>query len=371
MASSTKGSATVAVAMSGGVDSSVTAALLAERGFDVIGLTMRLFCYSEQRQSAKSCCNIQAIADARGVCEQLGVPHYVIDCESEFGRNVISRFVASYLAGQTPNPCVDCNSFIKFDFLLRKAVSLGADYLATGHYVRLGERAGLPCLQRGVDNAKDQSYFLWGIARGALDMLQFPLGTFSKPQVRELAGKYGLAAREKAESQEVCFVENDSVESFIRAYTGAPEGSGQGPENTRPGPVLDSRGREVGRHGGSAFYTIGQRKGLGVALGRPVYVTRIDTQRNVIVVGDGQELNSDWLTAGELNMLADVPDDRFSSSVQIRYRGRPVMAEVERTGESTVRVEMEQPQRSVARGQSVVFYDGELVLGGAVISDCG
>jgi tRNA-uridine 2-sulfurtransferase len=363
--------ATVAVAMSGGVDSSVAAAMLAGRGFNVIGLTMRLFCYSETQQSAKSCCNIQAIADARGVCEQLGVPHYVIDCGQEFERDVISRFVASYLAGQTPNPCVDCNSFIKFDFLLRKAVALGADYLATGHYVRLAERGGRPCLLRGVDSGKDQSYFLWGIGRAALEKLLFPLGDYSKPEVRGLAEKYEIAAREKAESQEICFVENDSVEQFIRAYTESLESGGQSPVSTKPGPVLDSEGREVGRHRGSAFYTIGQRKGLGVALGRPVYVTRIDTEHNVIVVGDVQELNSGWLIAGDVNILADIPEDRFRSSVQIRYRQRPVMAEVERTGKNTVRVELEQPQRSVARGQSVVFYDGDLVLGGAVISDCG
>jgi tRNA-uridine 2-sulfurtransferase len=363
--------ATVAVAMSGGVDSSVAAALLVERGFNVIGLTMRLFCYSETQQSPKSCCNTQAIADARSVCEQLGVPHYVIDCEQEFERDVISRFVASYLAGQTPNPCVDCNSFIKFDFLLRKAVSLGADYLATGHYVRLGERGGDACLLRGVDSRKDQSYFLWGIARGALDKLLFPLGDYSKPDVRELAGKYAMAAREKAESQEICFVENDSVEQFIRSYTESRESGERIPESTKSGTVFDTEGREVGRHRGSAFYTIGQRKGLGVALGRPVYVTRIDTERNVIVVGDGQELNSGWLTAGEVNILADIPKDRFRCYIQIRYNHRPVMAEVVWTGSKAVRIEMEQPQRSVTKGQSVVFYDGELVLGGAVISDCG
>ncbi len=371
MGSTVKRGATVAVAMSGGVDSSVAAVLLAEQGYSVIGLTMRLFCYSEKKTSAKSCCNTQAIADARGVCERLGVPHYVIGGEKEFKRDVISRFVDSYLAGETPNPCVDCNSFIKFKFLLRKAVSLGADYLATGHYVRLGEHKGRPCMLRGLDSGKDQSYFLWGIERSALDKLLFPLGGFNKPEVRQLAGKYLLAVQEKVESQEVCFVEDDSVEKFIKAYTEENEGGGQSPGSTKPGPVLDSDGQEVGRHRGSAFYTIGQRKGLGVALGKPVYVTRIDTERNVVVIGDVDELDSGWLTAINVNMLADTTADRFRAGAQIRYRHSPVMAEIEWTGKYAVRVEMEQPQRSVARGQSVVFYDGDLVLGGGIISDCG
>ncbi len=373
MGSAVKNGATVAVALSGGVDSSVAAVLLAGHGFSVIGLTLRLFCYSAKQTSAKSCCNTQAIADARGVCDHLGVPHYVIDGEQEFERDVISRFVAGYLAGETPNPCVDCNSFIKFNLLLRKALSLGAAYLATGHYVRLGEHGGRPCLRRGLDSGKDQSYFLWGIPRGALDKLLFPLGGFSKPEVRALAAKYALAVGDKVESQEVCFVENDSLEHFIRDYTESGEGGGKNPLSTKPGPVLDSLGREVGTHRGSAFYTIGQRKGLGVALGKPVYVTRIDTRRNVVVVGDDEQLHSGWLTAREVNMLADIlpATNRFRAGVQIRYRHQPVMAAVEWTGESTVRVELEQPQRSVARGQSVVFYDGDLVLGGGVISDCG
>lgn len=366
---SIKEGATVAVAMSGGVDSSAAAGLLAGRGYRVIGLTMRLFCYSESSHREKSCCNTQAIADARGVCDRIGAPHYVIGSEKEFKRDVIQRFVDSYLTGSTPNPCADCNTFIKFKFLLHRAVSLGADYLATGHYVRLGERGGRPCLNRGADSEKDQSYFLWGIPRGALDRLLFPLGEYFKPDVREMAGKLGLAVREKVESQEICFVENDSVEEFIRDYTATSGEHQTGSPSMMPGPVVDSSGEVVGEHRGSAFYTIGQRKGLGVSLGRPVYITRIDTENNVVEVGEGEELESIRFSASQVNYLADPEEgDSFRAGIQIRYRHKPVMGTVRRTGRYEVDVKLDIPQRAVTRGQSVVFYDGDTVLGGGVIS---
>ncbi|MBW7995238.1 MAG: tRNA 2-thiouridine(34) synthase MnmA [Candidatus Glassbacteria bacterium] len=365
-----KDGATIAVAMSGGVDSSVAAALLAERGFHVIGLTMRLFCYAEKPSSEKSCCNTQSIADARAVCDRIGAPHYVIGSEKEFRSDVIQRFVDSYLSGSTPNPCVDCNTFIKFKFLLHRAMSLGADYLATGHYVRLGERDGSPCLLRGLDPDKDQSYFLWGIHRAALDKLVFPLGEFRKPEVRELAGKYGLAVREKTESQEICFVENDSVEDFIRNYSAGGEIEPGYPASTVPGPVVDRSGQVVGEHRGSAFYTIGQRKGLGVSLGRPVYITRIDTVRNEIEIGEGEDLGSSSFSAAQVNYLADPPPGKsYRAEIQIRYRHTPAAGMVTAAGKYSVRVETERPQRAVTRGQSVVFYDGDLVLGGGVISE--
>jgi len=363
--------ATVAVAMSGGVDSSTAAALLASRGYRVIGLTMRLFCYSDRQTSEKSCCNTQAIADARAVCERIGAPHYVIGGEKEFKRDVISRFVDSYLTGSTPNPCVDCNSFIKFKMLMYKALNIGADYLATGHYVRIGAHNGSPALLRGLDRDKDQSYFLWGIPRSSLNRLLFPLGEYNKGQVRALAGEYGLEVREKVESQEVCFVENDDLEAFIRQSAAERVEGDETPLSTRPGPVLDSSGKVVGEHRGSAFYTIGQRKGLGVSLGRPVYVTRIDTASNVVVVGDDNELGSNLLEAEQVNFLADPPDSNFKAGVQIRYRHNPVPATVEHTGNYSVRVRFETPQRAVARGQSVVFYDNEVLLGGGVINGVG
>jgi tRNA-specific 2-thiouridylase len=354
--------------MSGGVDSSVAACLLAERGYRVIGLTMRLFCYSDKPSREKACCNTQAIADARSVCDTIGATHYVIGGEQEFKRDVIRRFVGSYLAGETPNPCVDCNTYIKFNYLLRKALSLEVDYLATGHYVRLDREHGAPRLLRGLDPGKDQSYFLWGIPRGALERLMFPLGEFRKPEVRAMAARYDLMVKEKVESQEICFVENDSVEEFIREFNAEERGEAPAPASTLPGPVVDGSGKVVGEHRGSAFYTIGQRKGLGISLGRPAYVVRIDTASNEIEVGWGDDLSSTSLTASRINALSDLPAEPFRAGVQIRYRHTPVGGLVTPDGDGSLRVAMDEPQRAVTRGQSVVFYDGDHVLGGAVIT---
>jgi len=365
----------VAVAMSGGVDSSVAAALLKEQGYEVVGLTMRLFCYREENLSEKSCCNLKAIADARAVCERIGAAHYVVDCEHVFEKNVIRPFVESYLSGLTPNPCVDCNSHIKFAYLLDKARKLGAQFLATGHYARLlppadSARENIPSLARGLDRDKDQSYFLWSIRRSILASLLFPLGELQKTEVRKLARKYGLAVSHKIESQEVCFVKSSSVEEFIRTYKYS-ENPGQEPHpNTEPGPLVDRQGRWLGNHRGSAFYTIGQRKGLGVALGRPGYVTSIDASTNTVVVGESRDLMTDKLEAVEVNYLVDPPDRPFKAQVKVRYRHAAVPATITPESDRII-VRMEKPQRAVTPGQSVVFYDGELVLGGAVIDKVG
>ena len=361
---------TVAVAMSGGVDSSVAAALLRERGYGMVGLTMRLFCYSEKNLSEKSCCNLKAIADARDVCEKIGAAHYVIDCEEIFEKEVIRRFVQSYLSGLTPNPCVDCNSHIKFGYLLNKARKLGAQFLATGHYVRL-LNPGDPALARGLDPDKDQSYFLWGLTRGDLSSLIFPLGELKKIEVRKLARKYALAVAHRTESQEVCFVESYSVEEFIRAYLDSQIAGARPHPNIQPGPLVDSQGRKLGDHRGAAFYTIGQRKGLGVALGRPGYVTRIDASTNTVVVGRDSELMADRLEAGLVNYLVDSPEGPFKAQVKVRYRHTAVPATVTPQPENRVTVRMERAQRAVTPGQSVVFYDGDIVLGGAVIDRVG
>jgi len=367
---------TVAVAMSGGVDSSVAAAMLKEQGYDVFGMTMRLFCYGEKPLSEKSCCSLKAIADARAVCERIGAAHYVVDCEEVFEKEVIRRFVESYLSGLTPNPCVDCNSYIKFAYLLNKACKLGAQFLATGHYVRLlkpdnSQRQSIPLLASGFDPDKDQSYFLWGIPRRVLSSLLFPLGELRKAEVRKLAQKYGLAVSRKTESQEVCFVESSSVEEFVRNYGDLEKGSDWPHPNTQPGPLVDSQGRKLGNHRGSAFYTIGQRKRLGVALGRPTYVTSIDASTNTVVVGEKANLMTDTLEAAGVNYLVDPPKKPFEAQVKVRYRHTAVPAIVTPEPEKKITIRMERPQRAVTPGQSVVFYNGEVVLGGAVIGRVG
>jgi len=366
----------VAVAMSGGVDSSTAACLLAEQGYRVIGITLKLFCYSSRTGPERSCCNLQAIADARSVCDRIGAPHYVLGAETQFRKEVIDRFVDTYLEGRTPNPCADCNTYIKFHFLLEKARKLGADHLATGHYVRLvnADAAGRdtvaePRLARGRDPEKDQSYFLWGIPRRALPFLLFPLGEYRKSEVRELAHRFGLAVAEKVESQEICFVESGSIEEYIRSHQ-QERGETDHP-GLKPGEVVDTRGRKLGEHRGAAFYTIGQRKGLGVSLGKPAYVTSVDTAAGRIVLGEGEDLLSSKLEASPVNFLTDPPAAPFRAEVQIRYRSRPVAATVIPDGPNGVKVKMDLPQRSVAPGQSVVFYDGGVVIGGGIIRSAG
>ena len=375
----------VAVAMSGGVDSSVAACLLAEQGYSVVGLTMKLFCYGEESHSDRSCCNLQAVADARAVCDTLGAPHYVIDSQEVFKREVIDCFVSSYLQGRTPNPCVECNSRLKFSFLWNMARKLGADFLATGHYARLLrlsapgtavapqalDSPAVPRLARGADPDKDQTYFLWGIPRPTLARFMFPLGEFRKAEVRALAKKHGLAVSEKVESQEVCFMDSASVEDFIRGYKNLPEESDPGHSNTQPGPLVDREGNILGNHRGAAFYTVGQRKGLGVALGRPAYVTGIDPQTNTVVIGDKADLLSDSLSAAKVNYLVEPPVEPFQAQVKIRYRHKAVPARVYPETRERVRVVLEQPQHAITPGQSVVFYDNDVVLGGGVIEEAG
>ncbi len=360
---------TVAVAMSGGVDSSVAACLLAERGCKMIGLTMKMFCYSENEPGERSCCNIDSIADARSVCDSLGVPHYVLDGAALFRERVIEPFIREYLAGRTPNPCVDCNAFVKFPVALSRAQALGASCLATGHYARLlippqpdegnGPRI---VLARGLDSAKDQSYFLWGLRRQDLRLHAFPLGRLEKTTVRQIASRMGLRVSQKKESQEVCFVGRDSLEEFIRRM--------HGPEilpGMHPGPLLDESGRRIGTHRGAAFYTIGQRRGVGAALGFPAYVTAVDTTTNTVVVGGQERLLSGAFLVKRLNYLVPQPEKAFEAMISIRHRHKPVSGRVEQLGPDQARVTLDKAQRAVTPGQSAVFYSGRIVLGGGII----
>lgn len=356
----------VAVAMSGGVDSSVTAALLAQAGHPVLGLTLRLF----DGREGSPCRSLQAIEDARAVCDRLGLPHQVVDGRERFARAVVDGFVGSYLTGRTPNPCVDCNRAIKFGLLLERARELGARFLATGHYVELlppldPDRDPTPRLAAGRDPAKDQSYFLWRIRREALPYLCFPLGGYRKPEVRALAERFELPVRHRPESQEACFLEDRRLEEFIRERAQ----SGAEPHPTlRPGPILDREGRVIGAHRGSACYTVGQRQGLGLALGRPVYVIAVRGADNAVVVGEDQDLLADRLEVSGVNYLTTPPEGGFRAQVKVRYRSAPVGATIHpsATGEGAL-LELDQPRRAVTPGQSAVFYDGPVLLGGGVI----
>ncbi|MCE5273373.1 tRNA 2-thiouridine(34) synthase MnmA [bacterium] len=359
----------VAVAMSGGVDSSVAACLLAERRCRVIGLTLKMFCYSETDPGERSCCNLESIADARAVCASIGAAHYVLESTGPFRELVIEPFVRDYLAGRTPNPCVNCNTFIKFPHALARARALGAERLATGHYARLlvqsgpvakGEREVL--LARGLDPAKDQSYFLWGLERRDLKHYAFPLGGMDKATVRRIAGGLGLTVSQKKESQEVCFLGQGSLEQFIQQHVGSGDTAG-----TVPGPLLDESGRRIGTHRGAAFYTLGQRRGVGAATGQPAYVIAVDTASNTVVVGSQERLFSAVFLVSRINYLLRAPESEFEAWIKVRYRHKPVHGRVTPLEGNRARVVFDTPQRAVTPGQSAVFYSDSVVLGGGVI----
>jgi tRNA-specific 2-thiouridylase len=359
----------VVVAMSGGVDSSVAAALLVERGCEVIGITMKNFCYAEvpEERAAAACCSLEAIEDARAVARRLGFAHHVLDFEGPFREAVIDPFVTEYAAGRTPNPCVRCNRFVRFPQLWRKARLLDAEAVATGHYaraVRNGE--GGVTLRRAVDRAKDQTFYLWGLAPALLERAAFPLGGLTKEEVRARARELGLEVAEKPESQDICFIPDGDLRGFLETAL-AERPDLDGGARLRPGPIRSLEGDVVGEHPGSAFFTVGQRRGLGLAgLAEPHYVVAIE-EENAVVVGTAQALEAQGLEAEDVHWLAP-PDGDFRAQVQIRYRSPAVHARVFPGPDRTARVEFELPQRAVAPGQSVVVYDGDRVLGGGTIT---
>ena len=352
----------ILVAMSGGVDSSVAAAVLAREGHDVIGATMKTFCYRETPGPTKTCCGLDGITDARRVASHLGIAHYVFDVEEEFTRDVIDDFVGEYGRGRTPNPCVRCNSNTKFRDLLGRAAALGCDGIATGHYARL-ERRGAPALLRGSDREKDQSYFLWGLPAEALPRLYFPVGALGKGEVRKRARELALATADKPESQEICFVPVGHYRSFLETRLPPDHAA------LTPGPLITTRGDVVGRHRGYAGYTVGQRKGLGGGFSEPLYVLEIRPATREIVVGRREELYSSRMSVEALNWLVpDPPGEGSSVRVQIRHRAPDVPAVLLSVGVGSLELEFETPQRNVSPGQSAVFYDGPVLLGGGHIS---
>jgi tRNA-uridine 2-sulfurtransferase len=364
---------TIAVAMSGGVDSSTVAAMLRSEGHDVIGLTMQLW---NQRRLAGShgmtesvqgrCCSLDDVYDARRVAETLSIPYYVVNQESRFEHEVVRPFVEEYLSGRTPIPCSLCNNHLKFDQLLITARQIGADLLATGHYARVefdvaSERW---LLKRPVDRAKDQTYFLFGLTQEQLSRTLFPLGGMTKPEVRERAKQHKLALAEKPDSQEICFVPNSDYKAFIDAYL---EEQGERLPDTS-GELVTASGEVIGEHGGIHNFTVGQRKGLGVATGSPLYVIQIRGDKREVVVGSGDELLTKTLTAKRLNWIS-IPDltDPIRVTAKIRHRHEPAAATVERAADGEALVTFDQPQRAVTPGQAVVFNQDAVVVGGGWI----
>ncbi|TNF50494.1 tRNA 2-thiouridine(34) synthase MnmA [bacterium] len=354
-----KNNETVIVAMSGGVDSSVAAALLLEQGYRVVGVTMLLW-DGEAHGIESGCCGTQDLSDARAVCSHLGINHYSMDLRQEFMDDVVEPFIRTYLTGQTPNPCILCNEHLKFRYLLNKALAVGAGKLATGHYARVignGSRR----LARGLDSSKDQSYFLYPVDQSVLGHLLLPLGELSKEEVRQRAGDLGLKVHEKPDSQEICFIPPGGLKEFIRD---------SGEAHIRPGPVLDMEGNSLGTHDGVCYYTVGQRKGLGIANREPLYVVKIDAETNTVVLGPRNEATSRELTVDRARWIAgESPPALFRASVQIRHRHTPAPCLVQIGKEGSMKAVFDEPQHGVAPGQAAVVYDGDYVLGGGWISE--
>ena len=369
---------TIAVAMSGGVDSSAVAAMLRAEGHNIVGLTMQL--WNQRRLAGHAgmpesvqgrCCSIDDVYDARRVAETIGIPYYVVNHEARFERDVVKPFVSEYLAGRTPIPCSLCNNFLKFDEFLTMARQIGAERIATGHYARVSfaEDTGRWLLQRPVDRAKDQTYFLFGLAQEQLSRTLFPLGGMTKAEVREIARQHGLASAEKPESQEICFVPGGDYKRFIEAYLdeqgeALPDSSGE---------LVSTTGQTIGEHTGIHNFTVGQRKGLGVATGYPLYVIQIKPAAqdgdNQVVLGPDELLYSKTLRARDLNWIS-VPSltEPKRVSVKIRHRHEPAMALIEATARDEVTATFDEPQRAITPGQAAVFYDGEVVVGGGWIA---
>lgn len=350
----------VVVAMSGGVDSSVAAALLKEQGYEVIGMMMRL--WSEPgKQESNRCCTPDSMAQARRVAAILDLPFYVIDAKDVFRETVVEYFLEGYARGETPNPCLICNRKIRWTFLLDHALTLGAEYMATGHYVRIqrGEN-GKSELLRAVDRQKDQSYVLHVLGQEKLMHALFPVGDYTKPEIREIAEKHGLPTASRKDSQDLCFLAGEDYRNFLQRNAA---------EILRPGEIVMSDGRSLGEHNGLANYTIGQRKGLGVASPVPLYVLRKDAADNTLIVGTRDELGSLELTAHDVNwMNGKAPIEPFKADVKIRYTAKDAPALVTPIGPYQVQVRFEAPQRDVTAGQAAVFYQGDVLIGGGLIS---
>ena len=349
----------VVCGMSGGVDSSATVALLLEQGYDVVGITLKLWPQDCVNRAEDKCCGPQAVTDARAVCHKLGVPYYLIDEAAEFQKHVIQYFADEYKAGRTPNPCVMCNQNLKFGRLIERADQLGAQYIATGHFARLEQQNGRVLLKRGRDLKKDQSYFLFSLRQDQLSRTLFPLGERTKSDTREVARHCHLKTADKAESMEICFVPDNDYGKFLELANLAQKHRGE---------IVDEQGRVLGHHDGIEFYTIGQRRGLGISSAKPIYVVDLEPENNRVIVGDGSTLLREEFFAERCNWIPfDHPPERFEATVKIRYNHPGTVATVTPLPQGRVQVKLQAPQRAITPGQAAVFYQDDLVVGGGWI----
>lgn len=350
------------IAMSGGVDSSVAAYLIKEQGFDATGITLKLFDNEDiGEKKEKTCCSLDDIDDARSVCYKLGIPYYVYNFKDSFRENVISRFISAYENGTTPNPCIDCNRYIKFEKLMQRADELEFDYVVTGHYavIEYDEKSKRFLLKKSADLSKDQSYVLYSLTQKQLSRTLFPLGNMKKEQTREIAENLGLINAAKRDSQDICFVPDGDYAKFIEQYTG---------KSYPHGNFVDENGRVLGEHKGIIRYTVGQRKGLGLALPHPMYVKKKDLEKNEVILCDNESLFSRELYASDINLIScEKIDKPMKLKARVRYNQSEQPATVEQLDENTLHIVFDEPQRAISYGQAVVLYDGEYVVGGGTI----
>ena len=350
----------VLIAMSGGVDSSVAAFLMKEQGCQCIGATMKLF-HNEDIgvKRTKTCCSLEDVEDARSAAFRLGIPYYVFNFSDDFKGQVIDRFIAAYERGATPNPCIDCNRYLKFERLYERARILGCDAIVTGHYARIEQENGRWLLKKSLDESKDQSYVLYSLTQEQLAHTRLPLGAMHKSETRRIAEEQGFYNADKPDSQDICFVPNGDYAGFIARFTG---------HNCSAGDFVDEEGHVLGRHKGIVHYTVGQRKGLGIAADAPLYVKQIDAASNRVVLSGNESLFSRELTANDFNWIAyDVPPRELRASARVRYHQREQAATVTVLGDGRVHLVFDEPQRAITPGQAVVLYDGDTVLGGGTI----
>jgi len=347
----------IMVAMSGGVDSATTAALLKKEGHEVIGVTMQLWDYGD---AEGGCCSADEVRDARKVADQIGIPHYVVNYIDKFKEFIVEDFINKYMDGKTPSPCVLCNEYMKFDFLMKRSLELDADFLATGHYARVSYDNCNYYLEKAIDNNKDQSYFLFTLKQKELSRIMFPLGDKTKEEVRSLAESLNLKVAKKPDSQGICFITGNSYKDFLKDHTKASNSSGE---------IVDTEGNIVGNHQGIFSYTIGQRRGLGITKGKPQYVVRIDTKRNRVVVGNEEDIYSNSLSVNNISWINAVDAKEMNISAKIRYRHKENEANLVLNNQNEAVVNFTEPQRAITPGQAIVFYKENKVLGGGWINE--